>query len=645
MSHNPFLAHAAPSAAAEATQPAHQEHASILDDLAGLDLSSPSFSTQSQAHAPDALASPRSAQGPTIGAAPTQSIYTDSGVSGARGGGAIDAPIGTAAPGAASGQATSHAYASPSFASPTFAASTTYDASAPSANTTSYMPSAYPIAKQYSSSVAYDAASTPAASSNPYGQMNGSTYSATDSHANGAQSAFETQAGARSTKNPFLATAPEPAPTLSYLSSSSTNIPASRAPEAPTASAAAPVAVPVAAPVATGAAAGVATSTAATNTTASSNAPATDPNSQSQIAADEAIARALAQESSADEAQWPLKDIVWNGRPAKIIMQNENGPCSLLALCNVLLLEQRLEITPADRPAVSYSYLSSKLTELLVTNNTSNDAVQLSAALRAMPSLQYGLDVNIGFSSPIDFVEDTAPDALALFRLAQVSLVHGWLPDPSDAPTTSALQQVGNYNAATVAVAQGNTPNSPPGGSAALICGFLDEYATQLTPYGIAQLRQRMRPNSLAVLFRNSHLSVLYRSANATEEPMLSTLVTDVGFLLEDRIVWESLQDPRGQYNAYYDSHLVRVPYTPQQRRTQPAEDGDEDYALALQLQNEERQRAMAARRRHRERDASYGRAPPSHMGGATDTSSSAPSTRNPLQKVWTKIKRKGGAP
>lgn len=399
------------------------------------------------------------------------------------------------------------------------------------------------------------------------------------------------------------------------------------------------------APVAAGATAGTAAGTAVSNTTAPGSTSAADPNSQSQIAADEAIARALAQESSADEAQWPLKDIVWNGRPAKIIMQNENGPCSLLALCNVLLLEQRLEITPADRPAVSYSYLSSKLTELLVTNNTSNDAVQLSAALRAMPALQYGLDVNLGFSSPIDFVEDTAPDALALFRLAQVSLVHGWLPDPSDAPTCSALQRVGNYNAASVTVAQGNTPNSPAGDSAALICGFLDEYATQLTPYGIAQLRERMRPNSLAVLFRNSHLSVLYRSAHNTEEPTLCTLVTDVGFLLEDRIVWESLQDPRGQYNAYYDAHLVRAPYTPRQRRTQPAEGGDEDYALALQLQNEERQRAIAARRRNHERDTGYGRASPTRRMGAADTSSSTPSTRNPLQKVWTKLKRKGGAP
>lgn len=52
---------------------------------------------------------------------------------------------------------------------------------------------------------------------------------------------------------------------------------------------------------------------------------------------------ALGHDSSPNEQEWPLKSILWppfaeNPREVKILMQDVNGPCSFLALCNVLLV-------------------------------------------------------------------------------------------------------------------------------------------------------------------------------------------------------------------------------------------------------------------------------------------------------------------
>ena len=48
-----------------------------------------------------------------------------------------------------------------------------------------------------------------------------------------------------------------------------------------------------------------------------------------------------------------LKWIPWNDGFAPIVTQNENGPCPLLALCNVLILTTRMEVTPGETALTS----------------------------------------------------------------------------------------------------------------------------------------------------------------------------------------------------------------------------------------------------------------------------------------------------
>ena len=62
---------------------------------------------------------------------------------------------------------------------------------------------------------------------------------------------------------------------------------------------------------------------------------------------------------------------------------------------------------------------------------------------------------------------------------------------------------------------------------------------------------------ALVALFRNSHLSVLYKAADP-EDSALYTLVTDHVFLHESSVVWERIEDVEGGASSFVDSDFVR---------------------------------------------------------------------------------------
>ncbi len=76
-------------------------------------------------------------------------------------------------------------------------------------------------------------------------------------------------------------------------------------------------------------------------------------------------------------------------------------------------------------------------------------------------------------------------------------------------------------------------PAPPPGGPAApgdarVIRAFLDNTSSQLTEHGLVSLHAGLKPNQLAVLFRNNHFNTLFKYEDA-----LYILVTDLGYLHE----------------------------------------------------------------------------------------------------------------
>jgi hypothetical protein len=167
-------------------------------------------------------------------------------------------------------------------------------------------------------------------------------------------------------------------------------------------------------------------------------------------------------------------------------MQNENGPCPLLAAANALLLRGVITLPPASiRTGVAsindvvnmlaeralkqsgYEHVSSEEGEgerkgegtgkKFVSENNSSREYQINELLSIFPSLQYGMDVNPKFLAGPTGAEYTKN--LTAFDLMGVELVHGWLLDPLDEGVSSVI---GNktYNELIEVVVRGSEATS-----------------------------------------------------------------------------------------------------------------------------------------------------------------------------------------
>ncbi|KAG0055059.1 hypothetical protein BGZ83_009695 [Gryganskiella cystojenkinii] len=320
----------------------------------------------------------------------------------------------------------------------------------------------------------------------------------------------------------------------------------------------------------------------------------------------------------------------------KIITQNQNGPCPLLALCNTLILQGKVAIRPYDRPTIGYDHLLQLLADYLLSEEdddeqqTSNgdpaaatstafgqkrvgekvaaekikSRLEIESALRLLPHLEHGLDVNVFFKSIRGF-ESTAE--LGLFHTFGVELVHGWVVSPVLDTAMYALvdaqgpEAITSYNKAVECIVSGDdaggglvvedlagnfTPITPttttavssstlfsttaaasaPSGTGVTTSGsdpsssgslsheerirralivqeFITTTRTQLTHYGLHVLQESLPEGHLCAFFRNNHFCTLFKNPM---DGILYTLVTDQSLAHEQSIVWESLADVDG---------------------------------------------------------------------------------------------------
>ena len=140
---------------------------------------------------------------------------------------------------------------------------------------------------------------------------------------------------------------------------------------------------------------------------------------------------------------YSVKWIEFNGRRVATIMQNENGPCPLISICNCLLLRGHLKLEPDGLELIENDKLIQMLANLLLNEfvprymqqqlNRGVSEVELnleqniSDALSIFESLQYGLNVNVRFDKCTSFEYTREMDIFDLFSIA---LYHGWLIDP-----------------------------------------------------------------------------------------------------------------------------------------------------------------------------------------------------------------------
>ncbi|KNE61024.1 hypothetical protein, variant [Allomyces macrogynus ATCC 38327] len=320
----------------------------------------------------------------------------------------------------------------------------------------------------------------------------------------------------------------------------------------------------------------------------------------------------------------------------RIVCQNANGPCPLLALVNALALRGNLRLPIAD--SVTYDHLVAELGEYLLTSGNHAE-LDLAGALHLIPSLTRGLDVNVRFDG-IDQFDATGNHELALFRAFHLPLVHGWTVDPQDASAWAVLGPGGrgkSFDAAAVLAASTDDDDPRVRADAEIARAFLASSAAQLTVHGLHALATSLPVGSLAVLFRGNHFHVMY----VRRIGELYTLVTDVGYAAHREIVWESLVSTDGD-SVFVDGAFepakpihdeppqaaatpsarpgtpVGIPQTDAEvavgiagadgfyaahadatgaagYAAVPDPDADKDFALALALQEEENQQARAA--------------------------------------------------
>lgn len=292
-----------------------------------------------------------------------------------------------------------------------------------------------------------------------------------------------------------------------------------------------------------------------------------------------------------------IKWIEWSDGRSPIVTQNENGPCPLLAIFNVLLLSKRITLGEGVE-FISSSQILSRVAPIiwdtmpddLPDDERLNYEQNISDAIEVFPSLQTGLDVNVKFDGVRSF--EYTPE-LGVFDLLRIPIYHGWLVDPQDSVTNGILCGL-SYNQAVEKVINCNSSENPDEVHKGLIAQeFLESTASQITYHGIVSLREEIQPGSLAVLFRNNHFCTIHR-----HNQELFTLITDLGFLNESNVVWESLCSVQGDsqfVDGKFCNSLPKSATTPTQN-TSATSNTDLDYQLALSMQHVQQESTLPQR-------------------------------------------------
>jgi len=273
---------------------------------------------------------------------------------------------------------------------------------------------------------------------------------------------------------------------------------------------------------------------------------------------------------------YQVKWVVWGESRSPIITQNENGPCPLISIVNVLLLRGRLGL-PEGCQVVSAGQLLEWLADLLLDIREGEGARpdlqhNVNDAIAVLPRLATGLDVNVRFTGVSDF-EYT--EELIIFDLLHIPLLHGWLVDPEAREVGVAVNTLSYNQLVETVIRDKDSSDSVAVGRALVAEQWLEDSRSQLTYHGLCELSTALQQGQLAVFFRNNHFSTLYSTGGE-----LFLLVTDQGFLDQPKVVWETLGNIEGD--------TVFVDHQFHQGKEAGGEASDHRLALALGRQEEQ---------------------------------------------------------
>ncbi|NXV60877.1 MINY1 hydrolase, partial [Molothrus ater] len=287
-----------------------------------------------------------------------------------------------------------------------------------------------------------------------------------------------------------------------------------------------------------------------------------------------------------------VKWILWKGQRTALVMQSENGPCPLLAIINILLLQWKAswghpQIPRGGGPGLGWDGIRNCI--LATQPRDTSEGLQLNFqqnindTMTVLPKLSTGLDVNVRFTGVSDF--EYTPECI-VFDLLNIPLYHGWLVDPQSPEQVQAVGKL-SYNQLVEKIITCKHASDSRLVSEGLVAEqFLESTASQLTFHGLCELTARAREGELGVFFRNNHFSTMIK-----HKGHLYLLVTDQGFLQEEGVVWESLHSVDGDSSfcdtEFHLSHPLgkdRATPAPPDPRLQQRQ-VDQDFMVALSLQ------------------------------------------------------------
>ena len=290
-----------------------------------------------------------------------------------------------------------------------------------------------------------------------------------------------------------------------------------------------------------------------------------------------------------------VKRMDFLGRRVAVVLQNENGPCPLIGIANVLLLRGTLKIHE-DRSEVNTEQLIGWIGDIIMERNPpladenlrENQQKTLDDVMDILPTLEFGLDVNVKFSGVGSFEFDAK---IAVFDMLDINLYHGWLVDPNDEEAMKVLSPMSYNQLIDKIIMADHVENSTDYSEdqkeeirheAALAQKFLSDTSSQLTYYGLVELYDNIKNNETAVFFRNNHFSTMFK-----KDDDLYILLTDHGYEKQNTIGWELLSEIDG------NTEIVSPEFGDPNQYIQPADllvgtDQEADRLLAQQLQEQE---------------------------------------------------------
>jgi len=256
--------------------------------------------------------------------------------------------------------------------------------------------------------------------------------------------------------------------------------------------------------------------------------------------------------------------VVWEeNTKSHRVLQEQEGPCPLIGIFNVLLLRGSVRLSP-QLALISFQdmidhikrYFEQRLSQRSFrdadSQKTANDIKNFEDARKHFPNLEKGLDINVKFSEPDAFEFTTE---VAMFDLYDIRLVHAWTVDPQMSGLAFIREQT--YNELTSFILSEVDEKSDLSDIDIAIIeqrkrlarNFLKETSSQMTAHGLFRLHEVINEQEVCVLFRNNHFATITK-----HKGKIYVLVTDSGLVSDTRsCYWQSLSTLDGD-SVFLDS-------------------------------------------------------------------------------------------